>query len=56
VTRESQTWRDVWAALKPQLGSIKLPAVVVVHDNRGDVFPIDSEDQLLALLQTYGGN
>lgn len=54
ASKESDVWRRLWAATKPNLGP--LPQVVVVTDQAGETFPLPAtEADLLALLQRYGG-
>lgn len=68
LKNESETWRKIWDATKPQLTN--LPAVVVINDTKGEVFPLKSnvfvdgkhqivdmtEDEVLTLLKKYGGD
>ena len=54
VTFENATMKALWAAIKPQLG--KLPALVVVTDQKGEVFPLpETEAATLEFLERYGG-
>jgi hypothetical protein len=51
---ETETWKKLWAAVKPQLG--QLPQIVIVTDQSGEVFPLPaSVEECLALLRKYGG-
>jgi len=43
VTYENQVLKDLWAATKPQLG--KLPALVIVSDQRGEILPLPATEQ-----------
>lgn len=54
-TNETETMRRLWAATKGQWST--LPSLVIVSDQRGEVFPIGNmtEADVLAMLKKYGG-
>lgn len=55
TTHESDVWKNLWAATKPQL--TQLPAVVIVTNQKGEVHPLPAtEAETLDLLKKYGGN
>jgi hypothetical protein len=52
--KETATWKALWSAVKPQLKT--LPALVIVNDTKGEVFPLPStEKETLDLLKKFGG-
>lgn len=54
VSKERPLWQELWKAARPQLG--KLPAVVLVSDQRGETLPLpESEADMLALLEKWSG-
>lgn len=55
VENELEIWKQIWAAVKPQITT--LPAAVVIVDTNGQVFDISamSENEVLNLLEKYGG-
>ncbi len=54
VVNETQVWKDLWAATKPQVTT--LPAVLIVTDQSGKVYPLPpTEAALLQLLKQTGG-
>lgn len=54
MANETDVWKNLWTSTKPQLGA--LPALVVVTDQKGQVFPLPAtEAETLALLKRYGG-
>ena len=54
VSNKSELWRSLWMSTKPQLGT--LPAIVIVTDAKGLVFPLPAtEKETMDLLKKYGG-
>lgn len=54
TAKESPTWKALWDAVKPQVKAY--PSVVIVTDQKGEVFPLPAtEAETLALLKKYGG-
>ena len=54
MTNENDTLKKLWAATKPQLGT--LPVIVIVTDQKGEVLPLPAtEAETLDLLKRYGG-
>lgn len=55
TSKESDVWKGLWLIIKPKL--VTLPAVVVVTDQKTEVFPLPAtEAETLALLKKVGGD
>lgn len=55
VSKESQVWRDIWAAVKPSAGQT-LPLLIILSGKKGEVFALPAtEAATLALLESKGG-
>lgn len=51
---ESKVFRDIWAAIKPKLGT--LPQIGIVRDSKIDLFALpDNEQKTIEFLQSFGG-
>lgn len=54
TANETDVWRGIWSASKATLP--RLPAVVIVTDQKGEAFPLPKDvDETLALLKRYAG-
>ena len=55
VEHETDVQKKLWAAVKPQLGT--LPQIAIAVDHKIDLLPLPAtEKDALELLQRYGGN
>lgn len=54
VSKETAAWQEIWAATKPQLGT--LPSIVIIDGTRGQVFPLPAtEEDTLSLIRKAAG-